>query len=154
MQFSDTNLHPPRNKMPPPELHTYHCICNQLALATFGPLADTPTRSRDASAICPLAPPTAGSAVLADTTHVDAAPVVLKLADGFEKRYAVRCGRCELQIGYLLDWGSFGEGGSGSAGGRRGDVVFLLPGGLMGTEEMRAGRDMGKEIGVVGGAGG
>lgn len=131
-----------------PQIHTYHCICNQLAVAVFGPLQDNLTRSRDRAAICPLAPassPPAGSAVLSSSTHVEDEAVVLKLANGFEKRYAMRCGRCDLQIGYMLDGASFGEGGSG----RKDDVVYLLPGGLMGTEEMKEGKDMGKEVGIV-----
>lgn len=133
------------------QLQTYHCICNQLLAAVSGSLETTPKRSRDQAAICSIASGTTlaqGNIVLSSSTHVEEEAVVLKLADGFEKRYAVRCGRCDLQIGYMLDKASFDEAGSG----RKVDVVYLLPGGLMSTENMKAGKDMSGEVGLVAGA--
>lgn len=67
--------------------------------------------------------------------------MVLKLEDGFEKRYPLQCRRCDLQVGYHLDKSQFGEKDAGV----RADVLYLLPGGLMSTEEMKAGKDMEKE---------
>ena len=135
------------------QFHTYHCICAELACALSTTLQQAPKRSRDNAAICPLlpaSPSTAanheGSIVLANSTSIDSKPVVLKLEDGFEKRYAVRCGRCDLQIGYLLDRVSFGDG---SGNGRKEDVVYLLPGGLMETGEMKEGKDMSAEVGTI-----
>lgn len=75
---------------------------------------------------------------------VDEKPTVLKLDDGFEKRYAVRCTRCGLAAGYHLDRSQFS--GSESETGPRTDVVYILPGGLMTTAEMREGRSMVSEI--------
>lgn len=88
--------------------------------------------------------------MLSSSTHTDEEAVVLKLEDGFEKRYAMRCGRCDLQVGYMLDRASFDEASSG----RKGDVVYLLPGGLMSTEEMKQGKDMSNEIELIAGAAG
>lgn len=134
-------------------MHTYHCICNELVAAVRGSLEDVPIRSKDKTAICPLSSATIaakGSLVLSSSAHVEDEAIVLKLEDGFEKRFAVRCGRCDLQIGYMLDEASFDEARSG----RKGDVVYLLPGGLMTTEEMKEGKDMSKEVEIVVGAAG
>lgn len=78
----------------------------------------------------------------------DTAATVLKLDDGFEKRYPVRCARCGLAAGYFLDASAF-AGREGEVGPRR-DVLYVLPGGLMTTEEMREGRRMEAEVGKVG----
>lgn len=133
--------------------HTYHCICAELACALTTPLQQTPKRSKDNAATCSLlpaslstAPQSEGSIVLASGTSIDPEPVVLKLEDGFEKRYAVKCGRCDLQIGYLLDHASFGDG---CGNGRKEDVVYLLPGGLVETGEMREGKDMSAEVETI-----
>ena len=64
--------------------------------------------------------------------------VVLKLDDGFEKRYAVRCGRCGLMLGYRLDRSQFEE--MKEKMGVREDVVYVLSGALLKTEEMEGGR--------------
>lgn len=131
-------------------IHTYHCICNELVVAICGTLQDAPRRSRDKASVCTIASPTApakSSAVLASSMHTDNEAVVLKLEDGFEKRYALRCGRCEVQIGYMLDEASFED----SKSGRKTDVVYLLPGGLMSTDEMREAKDMSKEAELVAG---
>ena len=79
---------------------------------------------------------------------VDDKPTILKLDDGFEKRYAARCTRCGLAAGYQLDKSQFS--GSESQDGPRTDVVYILPGGLLTTEEMREGRSMEAEIEKVG----
>ena len=78
---------------------------------------------------------------------VDDKATVLKLDDGFEKRYAVRCTRCGLAAGYQLDKSQF-SGTEGQSGPRT-DVVYILPGGLSTTEETREGRSMEAEAGKV-----
>lgn len=70
------------------------------------------------------------------STKIDRKPVVVRREDGFEKRILMRCGRCRLVIGYRLD----GEGQDGRKERERERVVYLLPGGLMETEDMVAGR--------------
>jgi hypothetical protein len=76
-------------------------------------------------------------------TSLDRDPVVIRGEQGFEKRYLQRCGRCNLTVGYQLDKSQF-EGVEEQ--GRREDVVYLLPGGLMTTKEMAAGKDMGPSL--------
>ena len=78
----------------------------------------------------------------------DEKATIVKLEDGFEKRYAVRCTRCGLAAGYQLDKSQFP--GTESQDGPRTDVVYILPGGLMTTEEMKEGRSMEAEVGRVG----
>ncbi len=97
---------------------------------------------------------------------LDRKPIVVRRSDGFEKRYVQRCGRCKLVVGYQLDWAQFPiTSGTDKSGqredenqqqqterreGRRADVVYVLPGGLMDTQEMCAGKDMSSEIGFQG----
>ena len=146
------HIHKTPEKMAGPQVHTYHCICNELVAAVVESLEDVFKRSKDNATICTISPtsPSKGSAVLSSSAHIEEEAIVLKLEDGFEKRYAVRCGRCDLQVGYMLDKASFDEASSG----RKGDVMYLLPGGLMSTEEMKDGKDMSKEVGFVAGAAG
>ncbi|KAM0712115.1 hypothetical protein Q7P37_011209 [Cladosporium fusiforme] len=140
----------PTKPTSPANIFTYHCLCTQLSLATTTPLEDLPRRQLDAAAIAtvgdfasPAKPTLTMQALSADTTAT-----VLKLDDGFEKRYPVRCNRCGLGAGYHLDKSQFA--GSESESGPKTDVVYVLPGGLMLTEEMREGRNMESEIGKVG----
>lgn len=75
--------------------------------------------------------------------------------EGFEKRYLQRCGRCNLVVGYQLDWQQFGmeepmAAEAGEKSGRREDVVYLLPGGFVTTSEMVLGKSPRSEgLGVV-----
>jgi hypothetical protein len=127
------------------QVHTYHCLCAELVIATYTPLQSMPQRKGDQAVICKVTEsglPTVEGVVLVGCELDDADPVVLKLDDGFEKRYAARCRRCDLQIGYWLDKNQFEP----EQRGRRTDVVYLLPGGLMSTEDMRQGKAMEKEI--------
>lgn len=66
------------------------------------------------------------------STRQERTAEIMTSDDGFEKRYLQRCGRCNLAVGYQLDWAQFG----GDRTGRRDDVVFLIPGGFMTTSEM------------------
>ena len=66
------------------------------------------------------------------STRQERTAEIMTSDEGFEKRYLQRCGRCNLAVGYQLDWAQFG----GDRTGRRDDVVFLIPGGFMTTFEM------------------
>jgi hypothetical protein len=139
-------------KMARTEIYTYHCLCAELVLATYAPLSSLPKRKVDRSAICKLTNsdlPIPGAVVLSGSTLDDVNPVVIKLDDGFEKRYAARCKRCDLQIGYWLDKSQFEP----EEQGRRVDVMYLLQGGLMSTEEMKEKKDMKNEVELAGTAG-
>jgi hypothetical protein len=131
-------------------VYTYHCLCTHLLLATTTPLPSLPTRQQciDKAHIMPLppppttipkraAPPSMDHYGLMLSTTLDRNAEMIRSDEGFEKRYLQRCGRCNLVVGYQLDWQQF-EGESRM--GRREDVVFLLPGGFVTTSEMIMGK--------------
>jgi hypothetical protein len=128
---------------------TYHCICAQLLLASTQSITSLPTRSSpDRSSILRLpaashAPEDLSEYATLFGTVLDRDAVVIRGEEGFEKRYLQRCGRCKVVVGYMLDWGQFGDADGGGKVGRREDVVYLLPGGMVTTEEMAEGKDMG-----------
>ncbi|KAK7187835.1 hypothetical protein DPSP01_010881 [Paraphaeosphaeria sporulosa] len=144
-------------------VYTYHCLCTHLLLATSTPLHALPTRnnSADAAHIMPLppppapttkarrgsnepvAPPTDHYGLLLSTRLENAASMVTS-DSGFEKRYLQRCGRCNLVVGYQLDWQQFG----GERTGRKDDVVYLLPEGFVTTSEMIMGKTPPKTGGI------
>ncbi|MCJ1254319.1 hypothetical protein MMC24_002134 [Lignoscripta atroalba] len=185
------------------DIHTYHCLCTQLLLATPYVISDLPCRvspSLDHAIILQLGTPPrprgegedgddanegefladegegSEEAVNRDearqgergaqvegqsnrgtttrkegakqqtrieyslllSTTVDRKPVIVRREDGFEKRWLRRCGRCRIAVGYML--AVEGNHGTGKEGGGRipdGKVVFLLPGGLVETKELR-----------------
>ncbi|KAK7509311.1 uncharacterized protein IWZ02DRAFT_387103 [Phyllosticta citriasiana] len=155
-----------------PEIHTYHCLCAQLLLASTTPLAHLPRRggpsiSADAPPLdrayilpLPASPPTTTTAddalaqaqtqeatdarsphyALTLSLSSDRSATIIQRDDGLEKRYLARCGRCRVVVGYWLDWSQFASSTTAADGGRREDVVFLLPGGLLSTEDMAAGK--------------
>jgi len=129
---------------------TYHCLCTQLSLATTAPLESMPKRQIDAAAIATCGDFASASrpTLTMQALSVDDSATILKLDDGFEKRYAVRCTRCGLAAGYQLDKSQFS--GTETQTGPRTDVVYILTGGLLTTEEMREGRSMEAEVGKVG----
>ena len=127
--------------MPDQHIYTYHCLCTELILATFTPLENFPKRKGDEARICRITRsnlPAPEALLLPVSTLTDDTPVILKLEDGFEKRYHVSCSRCELKIGYKLDKSQFGD----AEGGVQAGVLYLFPGGVMSTEEMEEGKDM------------
>lgn len=133
-------------------VHTYHCLCTQLILATTTTISTLSTRSSDKSHICTLPTPEQDSGALRHyatllNTVVDEKPMVLRLEDGFEKRYAEKCARCDLVVGYHLDKSQYEE--TKTQVGCREDVVYLLPGGLLSTAEMQAGKKMDEEIAQI-----
>jgi hypothetical protein len=121
-------------------VYTYHCLCSHLLLATTTPLPALPTRqnSQDKAHIMPLPPANKSDSAsnshygLLLSTRQERTAEMMTSDSGFEKRYLQRCGRCNLAVGYQLDWASF----SGERSGRRDDIVFLIPGGFMTTSEM------------------
>jgi hypothetical protein len=136
-------------------VYTYHCLCTHLLLATSTPLHALPTRknSCDAAHIMPLPPPPSApikgrrSSVepqlpptdhygLLLSTRLEMKPEMVTSDSGFEKRYLQRCGRCNLVVGYQLDWQQFGA----ERAGRKEDLVYLLPDGFMTTSEMIMGK--------------
>ena len=134
----------------PANILTYHCLCTQLSLATTAPLETLPKRQIDAAAIATCGDFAASTkpSLTMQALSADEKATIVKLEDGFEKRYAVRCTRCGLAAGYQLDKSQFP--GTESQDGPRTDVVYILPGGLMTTEEMKEGRSMEAEVGKVG----
>jgi hypothetical protein len=145
--------------MEEPKIHTYHCLCNQLILASTQSLPSTPRRageSLDKAYIVTLpplpkatnpesdAPPAAGQGDRSDQHYnvihnlrLDRKPVVVRRSDGFETRYQYRCARCELVVGYQLDKAQFD---AAEPAGRRQDVLYILPGALITTRDMADGK--------------
>lgn len=140
------------------QVHTYHCICSELVIALFSPLEKLSKRQSDGSQICRMVSldPVDDGFILWTSVDVSEQPIVLKLEDGFEKRYAIRCKTCGLQFAYSLDWCCFREeqGKKEGDSGSRLNVVYLLAGGLMSTEDVKGGREMGTELEVVASAAG
>ncbi|KAI9710309.1 MAG: hypothetical protein M1820_002804 [Bogoriella megaspora] len=151
------------------KIHTYHCICSQLLLATTTPLQSLPTRvsSTDNAFIVQTPDLSSQNEIEGDNSNGKAPiegdqpfalpmstissnkPQIIRRSDGFEKRYPELCGRCTLPIGYHLDWCMFDFSSDGEEGGERSgkrtDVVYLLPGGLVDTEGMlKGGKGIGK----------
>ncbi len=142
--------------------YTYHCICSQIILAATTPLSKFSRRSGaalDKAHIVPLLSTSSDNDGQFETNKQspvsefpqcavvvgavsDPKAIIIRREDGFEKRYLQRCGRCRLVVGYHLDSSqyddSFCKGGDG--------VVYILPGGLMSTEEMSDGKDMARHI--------
>ncbi|EME43884.1 hypothetical protein DOTSEDRAFT_71631 [Dothistroma septosporum NZE10] len=116
------------------------------------PLQELPKRQSDASTICKITSAetlSLSASVLTSAVYTEDKAVVLKLEDGFEKRYAVRCSRCGLMLGYQLDRSQFEE--SQNELGMREDVVYVLQGGLHTTEEMEASKLVEAKVGGGGG---
>ncbi|GAB7339923.1 hypothetical protein MBLNU457_6446t1 [Dothideomycetes sp. NU457] len=130
------------------KVHTYHCICTQLILATTTPTTDLTKRTSDSSLILPL-PSTQSSShdAILKATNLDPKPTMIRREDGFEKRYMHRCSRCDTVVGYQLDKSQWLETKGDS--GRREGVLYLLRGGLMETVDMQSGKDMRAESGLV-----
>lgn len=157
------------------DIHTYHCICTNLLLASTSSLASLSRRisAQDKAYILPLlgfrntdlaglslsdgqaghsgaaASAESGERATLLSTISDRKPIAVRREDGFEQRYLQHCSRCNLVFGYHLDWSQFSSSSLESNGaaaaaltdnnrrvGRRDDIVFLLPGGLLSTDEM------------------
>ncbi|KAF2774478.1 hypothetical protein EJ03DRAFT_347077 [Teratosphaeria nubilosa] len=110
---------------------TYHCLCSQLIIATLGPLNTLPTRERYGDHIAK------DYALAPGSVKVNDKAIILKLDDGYEKRYLASCRRCRSNLGYHMDLEQF-EGSNGKFG-MEGDVLYVLPGSLMETTKMMDG---------------
>lgn len=128
------------------EVYTYHCLCTQLVLASTTTLEKLSKRTSDKSLICALPKDSVKShyATLLDTS-LDSKPTVIRLEDGFEKRYFQKCARCDLIVAYHLDKSQYEESETGC----KGDVAYILPGGLLSTQDMQRGKNMEQEIGRI-----
>ncbi|KAI6834661.1 hypothetical protein KC332_g1005 [Hortaea werneckii] len=107
---------------------TYHCLCSELIVALPKPLEQLPRREGDGSHVCEGGLTTVNALSAEDAT-------IMKLDDGFEKRYPVVCRRCDLPIGYHLDLCQFED--SKSSSGPRSDVLYILSGALQSTESLQ-----------------
>jgi hypothetical protein len=154
------------------DAQTYHCLCSQLILSSNKPISQYSKRAGeglDKAYILPLLSPFGDSdghgdptlqtierqgslsAALRTTDGValllnaplDSKPIIIRREDGFEKRYIQRCSRCRLIVGYQLDKSQY-DGYKST--GRREDVLYILSGALMSTEEMTRGKDMAGDI--------
>jgi len=165
---------------------TYHCLCTSLLLATPTPLNNLPKRRRDGAVICHTSPATSPSSnsatatfgtaaqtvVPPDSTILSIDPLVLRLEDGFEKRWHLVCSRCELKVGYRLSTSAFSN--VSPAGGEAGTpaqaraaeqrkvlereepemgMLYLYPEGLVSTEDMVAKVDLTTRIEGAAGVG-
>lgn len=94
--------------------------------------------------------------ILLSTTIPDRKPTVIRREDGFEKRILLRCGRCRVVMGYVLDeeqrkWQQRqktqkqkekqdDEDDEGQEGDKDDNqVAYILPGALVGTEDLGVG---------------
>lgn len=107
---------------------TYHCLCSELIVALPKPLEQLLRREGDASYVCGGRQTTVNASIAEDA-------IIMKLEDGFEKRYPVACRRCSLPIGYQLDLCQFED--SKSSSGPRSDVLYILSGALQSTESLQ-----------------
>jgi hypothetical protein len=92
----------------------------------------------------------------------DRKPVIVTREDGFERRSLWRCWRCRVVVGYQLDSTQFGDvehkknadgdGGDGDmAKDGLGEVLYVLPAGVMSTEAMMRAKKVGDADVVLGG---
>lgn len=139
---------------PQMDIHTYHCLCTTLILASTHDLQGLPRRQEPAQdGALVLAPPldittsdTINAEIAQSTSSVllnivpERRPIVVRREDGFEKRTLLRCARCKLTIGYTLDEAHFGN----EQGQAQSRPVYLLPGGLLNTADMVEGKQVEK----------
>jgi hypothetical protein len=114
-----------------PTIHTYHCICHTLILATSHALSSLPTRATSKDGARILAPTSQAQVV---HTIEESKPIIIRREDGFERRTLVRCERCRLVVGYKLDGDHFDDS-SKEAGA---ETLYVLPGALVDTAGMMA----------------
>jgi hypothetical protein len=123
-------------------IYSYHCVCSQYLLCSTVELALSPTRkeSEDKAYILPLnlirdetSEHQPGSIVQLQTVS-DRKPLLVRRLDGFEYRYEQRCPRCKLSIGYHLDATQFD---SSNSPGSKTDVIYILPGSIITTQDIK-----------------
>lgn len=146
-----------------PIIHTYHCLCSQLLLASASTLDERNKRageSLDNAYIVPLMPADvlysadydqekengdlltetasragidSASVSVLINTVLERKPLVVRRSDGFETRYQRRCGRCDLVVGYHLDATQFD---AAAKSGRLDKIIYILPGALKLTDDI------------------
>jgi hypothetical protein len=135
-------------------IQTQHCrFCSHLLLSTTRNISTLPRRSGDAldkAIILPLSTSTSSedakttqtqshTTLLLSTTIPDRRATLIRREDGIEKRILLRCGRCRVVMGYYLDSVHWDTPGQGHGQGEEKDeekVVYVLPGALVGTEDL------------------
>ncbi|EMF10603.1 uncharacterized protein SEPMUDRAFT_89843, partial [Sphaerulina musiva SO2202] len=136
--------------MPSTHISTYHCICSEVLFASTRPLTEFATRQSDSAAICTIISNSNNSSSNSNNNHKkeeDFPCLILKLDDGFEKRYPVQCPRCGVCFAYQLDGSQWVEDGNENEKekekdddvrrtGRRCDVLYVLREGLVRTEDV------------------
>jgi hypothetical protein len=146
-----------------PTIHTYHCACTSLLLATTTALPSLPRRatSLDRAIILPLPspahPPASTPHTILLSLTADRRPTTIRRDDGFEKRTLWRCGRCRVVVGYMLDAAQFEtvttaaeeESGNAQKDGIGGEVLYILPGWLQSTEHMASGKKISERDAVL-----
>lgn len=139
-----------------PQVHTHHCICSNLLLATTFDFDKRRTLDRAMILPCPRDASTSGTTddaldgeldggqaghtattVLMSTPSSTMQPILVRSDEGIEKRYPFRCDRCKLVFGYHLDWAQYSQGSKKT--GRRQDVLYLLDGATIETGDMERG---------------
>jgi hypothetical protein len=122
---------------------TYHCLCSNLVLATAHTLEFLSRRKEPVQDNALILPPSTSISTSSDIDTEDALShsaasallnvqpdrraIVVQREDGFEKRILLRCGRCRLVLGYVMN--ALQES----------SPMYILPGALVETSEMSKG---------------
>ncbi|KAJ5126350.1 hypothetical protein N7476_009325 [Penicillium atrosanguineum] len=141
-------------------IQTQHCrFCSHLLLSTTRSISTLPRRAGDGldkAIILPLPTSADGDAdantdsktkhitLLLSTTIPDRRATLIRREDGIEKRILLRCGRCRVVVGYYLDkvhWEEEAQAQAQAQAQVEGEeekppAVYILPGALVGTEDM------------------
>lgn len=156
-----------------PQIHTYHCVCTSLLLASTHSLSSLPRRSSDAGSIdaAHILPQSATSDLLnkADLHQKlplegytmllgldkDTKKIIIRRNDGFEKRILYRCSRCRIVVGYevLRQCENLKFENEDSSHNQvldpldscRGKTIYLIPGGIMSTSVMTSKKKLEEE---------
>ncbi|KAJ5661496.1 uncharacterized protein N7477_009112 [Penicillium maclennaniae] len=147
------------NPNPRLPIQTQHCrFCSHLLLSTTRSISSLPRREGDAldkAIIIPLSTAdgdadantdgktesqTKHITLLLSTTIPDRRATLIRREDGIEKRILLRCGRCRVVVGYYLDkvhWEGKGfQKAQVDGEEEKPPAVYILPGALVGTEDM------------------
>ncbi|CCU79102.1 hypothetical protein BGHDH14_bgh03974 [Blumeria hordei DH14] len=143
------------------QIHTYHCLCTALVLASSHSLSTLPRRSLDNDAIdtaiilplpditpMPNEPdqnlPQEGYSLLIGVDK-DSDSIDIRRLQGVERRFLYRCSKCQMVIGYeivqgrdvdMIDDNDNDGSNMGTQPIYYGKILYILPGGLMTTEVM------------------